>query len=69
MHDEQNSTLGWLLAGMGPPHFPTPLGVLRAIEQPTYDVMMNDQELEITKKKGHGDLEKLLNSGETWTVA
>ncbi len=69
IHDEQNSTLAWLLAGMGPPNFPTPIGVLRAVSQPTYEVMMNDQELEITKKKGHGDLEKLLNSGETWTVS
>jgi 2-oxoglutarate ferredoxin oxidoreductase subunit beta len=69
VHDEQNNTLSWLLAGMGPPHFPTPIGVLRAVSQPTYEVMMTDQENEITKKKGHGDLEKLLNSGETWTVS
>jgi 2-oxoglutarate/2-oxoacid ferredoxin oxidoreductase subunit beta len=69
VHDEKNETIGWLLSHIGPPDFPTPVGVFRAVSKPTYDEMINDQEKEVRAKKGPGDLAKLLNSGETWTVS
>jgi hypothetical protein len=31
--------------------------------------MINSQAAEVTKQKGKGDLTKLLNAGETWTVS
>jgi hypothetical protein len=31
--------------------------------------MINTQAQEVTKSKGKGDIGKLLNSGETWTVS
>ena len=37
VHDETDQTMAWLLSQMGPPHFPTPIGVLRAIEAPVYE--------------------------------
>ena len=48
--------------------FPMPLGVLRDIEEETYDDITTIQIEKFTKEKGPGDLEKLLNSGETWVV-
>ncbi|MHB1844702.1 MAG: 2-oxoacid:ferredoxin oxidoreductase subunit beta [Deltaproteobacteria bacterium] len=68
VHDPENEMLAFMLAHLGPPHFPTPVGVFRSVARPTYDAMMNEQEKDVLAKKGKGDLKKLLNSGETWVV-
>ena len=47
---------------------PAPLGVFYAISRPTYDGAMNKQIAEAKAKQGAGDLQKLLNGGDTWTV-
>jgi 2-oxoglutarate ferredoxin oxidoreductase subunit beta len=49
--------------------FPEPIGVFRAIDAPLYDVELNRQVTVAREKKGEGDLNKLFNSGETWTVS
>lgn len=69
-HDEkaEEPTLAFLLARMKHPEFPEPLGVLRAIEKPTYDELVNAQISQAIAQFGPGDLEKLFNSGDTWTV-
>ncbi len=69
VHDEENETKAWLISHLRPPHFPTPVGVFRAVSHPTYDALMNAQEADVVKAKGKGDLGKLLNAGETWTVS
>ena len=69
-HDEktENSQLAYLLSRMRYPEFPEPIGVFRAVERATYDSQINEQ-VEATKtQKGKGDLAKLFNSGDTWTV-
>jgi 2-oxoglutarate/2-oxoacid ferredoxin oxidoreductase subunit beta len=48
--------------------FPTPLGVFRQIFRPTVDGEIQRQIDEIKAKKGEGDLEKMLFSGNTWEV-
>lgn len=70
IHDERATepTLAYLLARMRHPEFPEPVGVFRAISQPTYDDMLLGQIREATDRKGRGDLKKLLSSGDTWTV-
>ena len=69
-HDEkaEEPTLAFLLARMVRPEFPEPVGVLRAIERPTYDEQSNKQIKDSIAKFGAGDLDKLFNSGDTWTV-
>ena len=67
VHDERDPVLGFLLARMAPPAFPTPLGVIRVVERPTLDDLMNRQ-IEQAKQVGEGDLEKLLHRGDVWTV-
>jgi 2-oxoglutarate ferredoxin oxidoreductase subunit beta len=69
VHDEQDPTLAYFLSHMGPPHFPTPVGVFRAVERPTYDRAMNEQITVARERQGEGDLDALLNGGETWEVS
>jgi 2-oxoglutarate ferredoxin oxidoreductase subunit beta len=69
VHDETNKTLGFLLSRMEPPAFPTPVGVVLAVKEPTCDEGFVSQLDEAITRQGPGDLEKLLNSGDTWVVA
>ncbi|HZO07998.1 MAG TPA: 2-oxoacid:ferredoxin oxidoreductase subunit beta, partial [Myxococcota bacterium] len=50
------------------PGFPTPLGVLRAVDAPPYERQIADQLAAVATKKGKGDLGKLLRAGDTWEV-
>ena len=70
IHDEarEDPTIASILARMEYPEHPVPLGVLRAIERPTYDAMMTDQIEDAIASKGPGDLQTLLYQGDTWTV-
>ncbi|HVC92692.1 MAG TPA: 2-oxoacid:ferredoxin oxidoreductase subunit beta [Pirellulales bacterium] len=69
-HDEraQEPTLAYLLSRMRYPEFPEPIGVFREVDRPKYDEMINAQIAEAKKAKGEGDLQKLYNAGDTWTV-
>ncbi|HZZ83363.1 MAG TPA: 2-oxoacid:ferredoxin oxidoreductase subunit beta [Anaeromyxobacteraceae bacterium] len=71
VHDATHSdpTIAFMLANLtGKPGFPTPIGVFRDVRLPTCDELTWQQIEEVTAKKGQGTLEKLLTSGETWTV-
>jgi 2-oxoglutarate ferredoxin oxidoreductase subunit beta len=70
VHDEhcESPTLAFQLARMAYPRFPTPLGVFRDIEKPSYEALMFDQIKATTAKLGPGDLNKLFASGDTWVV-
>ena len=57
-----------LLARMDYPDFPVPLGVFRSVAKPTYDELMEAQVQDAISRSGDGDLERLLNSGDVWTV-
>jgi 2-oxoglutarate/2-oxoacid ferredoxin oxidoreductase subunit beta len=51
------------------PGFPTPLGVLRAWDDlPRYEDVITEQVQEVIKKKGPGNLKKLLEAGDVWEV-
>ncbi|MEZ6131656.1 MAG: 2-oxoacid:ferredoxin oxidoreductase subunit beta [Planctomycetaceae bacterium] len=69
-HDEkaEDPSLAFLLAQMRHPEFPEPLGVLRSVSRPIYDECVRDQVASAKAQYGDGDLEKLLNSGDTWVV-
>jgi len=60
--------LAFLASQMTPPEFPTPLGVFRAVEEPTYEAGVVGQIERETERAGRGRLEDLLYSGDTWTV-
>ena len=48
--------------------FPTPLGVFRSWDLPRYEDVMAAQVRDITAKRGPGDIDKLLRSGDIWEV-
>jgi 2-oxoglutarate ferredoxin oxidoreductase subunit beta len=66
VHDETSDTIPFLLSRMNAPEFPTPLGVLRKVDRPSYDSLMNAQIEEASAKRV--SVQDLLNAGETWTV-
>jgi 2-oxoglutarate ferredoxin oxidoreductase subunit beta len=69
VHDERGSTShAMLLAEMAPPEFPMPLGVLRAVDEPTFETGVREQIARVTAEKGAGDLRRALHSGHTWRV-
>ena len=51
------------------PELPEAIGVLRAVERPTFDALVNEQVEAARVQAGRGDVADLLRSGETWTVA
>ncbi|MBI1738698.1 MAG: 2-oxoacid:ferredoxin oxidoreductase subunit beta [Acidobacteria bacterium] len=71
VHDEKNENpaYAFLLSRMdATPGFPTPIGVLRAVEGVRYEDRIAEQIREVTAKRGKGDLAKLLQQGDTWEV-
>jgi 2-oxoglutarate ferredoxin oxidoreductase subunit beta len=69
-HDETKpaASLAYILSRMDYPDFPVPVGVLRAVERPTYDGIVEEQEALAIQRSGSGDLDKMFNSGDTWVV-
>jgi 2-oxoglutarate ferredoxin oxidoreductase subunit beta len=63
-----NPALAFLAATqLLPAALPTAIGVLRAVERPTYETGVIEQ-IHAVESKGVGRLEDLLASGDTWTV-
>ena len=48
--------------------FPQPVGIFRDVERPTYEDLLADQINVAVSKSGPGQLEKLIYSGDMWTV-
>ncbi|MFO0571809.1 MAG: hypothetical protein U0263_39665, partial [Polyangiaceae bacterium] len=67
IHDETNATIAMMLARMPYPQFPVAVGVLYNVTRPTYDDTVHAQ-VDTAKAKTKADLQKLLASGNTWTV-
>jgi 2-oxoglutarate ferredoxin oxidoreductase subunit beta len=50
------------------PAFPEPIGVFRNVEHETFEDAVRGQIDQAVSQKGKGNLQKLFNSGDTWTV-
>jgi 2-oxoglutarate/2-oxoacid ferredoxin oxidoreductase subunit beta len=71
VHDEtrQSPSLAFALARLASaPTMPTPIGVFRAVERPTYEVEVQRQLVSAVDRQGPGDLAALIGSGATWDV-
>ncbi len=69
VHDEHNPIITNLLLEMTfDTEMPTPFGILRCVEEPTYDGMLHQQIADVKELKGEGDLETLFYSGDVWEV-
>ncbi|HEY6559494.1 MAG TPA: 2-oxoacid:ferredoxin oxidoreductase subunit beta [Polyangiaceae bacterium] len=67
VHDERSDTTPFLLSRLTAPHFPTPFGILRAVEQPSYETLAAEQ-LQRIQGSTPGSVQSLLESGVTWAV-
>lgn len=69
VHNENSRELAFILSEfMEKPGFPVPLGVFYKSEVSCYEDELTEQINYSIEKYGEGDLEKLLFSGNTWTV-
>src|SRR4051794_26863059 len=75
IHDEKAAqpTLAYLLSRMAhhegsEDSFPEVVGVLRAVERPVHNELVEAQVSEVTRSRGKGNLQDLLTGDETWTV-
>jgi len=70
VHDEANADpgLALLLARCTSPEFPTPIGVLRAVSEPTYEEQTEAQNQAQIAARGQGSLSELLYAGDRWDV-
>ncbi len=68
VHDEKSTTAyPYMLSQLGPPDFPTAVGVLYCDEEAAYDDMLEAQ-IAAARKPGARDLAKLLAGPESWEV-
>ena len=71
VHDEQRPepshafALSRLASG---PYEPTPVGIFRAIERPSYEIELSRQLAAVQERGGAPDLDGLLGSGNVWEV-
>lgn len=69
VHDEKDFVIASLLANFTyRDEFPDPIGVLYAVDAPTYDDQMVRQIDLAVKTNGKGTVRDLLNAGDTWVV-
>jgi 2-oxoglutarate ferredoxin oxidoreductase subunit beta len=64
----KDPSVAFMLARMEQPDFPQPVGIFRAVQRDTYEDMMAAQIEAARAKQGQGQLEKLIYSGDMWTV-
>ena len=67
VHDEKNRVLAGLLAAIRPPNFPEVLGVIYCDPAQSYEVAVAEQNKQ-AYASGAGNLDKLMHSGNTWSV-
>lgn len=69
VHDESDYVIASLLSNMSyQTDFPDPIGVLYAVESETYEETMVAQINEAIKKKPSGNVQDIINAGDTWVV-
>jgi 2-oxoglutarate ferredoxin oxidoreductase subunit beta len=67
--ERQDATIAFALSRLSHhPDGPTPLGIFRNVQRPTYESVMSAQLVEAQSTRGPGDLAGLLASHGTWTV-
>jgi 2-oxoglutarate ferredoxin oxidoreductase subunit beta len=70
VHDEtlEDPTVAFMLTRMDYPEFPVPVGVIRAVQRPTYDDLMQQQIDRAVETQGEADLDALFRQGDIWEV-
>lgn len=67
VYDETNQGLAMLIAKMKPP-MPVAMGIIYRVQRPIYENQVHAQIQEAKSRKNAGDLQRILEEGNTWTV-
>jgi 2-oxoglutarate ferredoxin oxidoreductase subunit beta len=65
---EENPGYAYALSQMSYPDFPTPVGIFRKVERPTFEDGLHQQIDSAIESKGRGDLSKLILGSDYWEV-
>ena len=69
VHNESDYVIASFLSNLTyQSDFPDPIGVLYAIDSPTYEELMMEQINNAIGKKGSTSVQDILNAGDTWVV-
>ncbi|MDQ7039681.1 MAG: thiamine pyrophosphate-dependent enzyme [Rhodothermus sp.] len=69
VYDETNRELAYIMARIFfHSDLPQPFGIFYREKRPTYEDLLHRQIAEVTARKGKGDLQALLRSGDTWVI-
>lgn len=69
VHNEKDIVIASMLSSFTyNDNFPTPIGIIYAVDEPVYEDLLQDQINLAIEKQGKGDVQTLLNSGNTWEV-
>jgi 2-oxoglutarate ferredoxin oxidoreductase subunit beta len=70
VHDESavDPSLAFLLSRFRQPDFPEPIGVVRHLNKPAFDSMIDAQAERAAARNGRPDLQDVLTGVDTWTV-
>jgi 2-oxoglutarate ferredoxin oxidoreductase subunit beta len=70
VHDSrvEGPSYAYQLASLARPDFPVPVGVIREVEKPCYESVLDQGVKQAIAKQGPGDLAALLGEGDTWEV-
>lgn len=67
-HDEGDEKLAFMLSRMQYPEYPEPMGVYYDVKDDCYEDLLTQQVTDAIEQRGEGSIEKLLNSGDIFTV-
>jgi 2-oxoglutarate/2-oxoacid ferredoxin oxidoreductase subunit beta len=70
VHDEtlDDPTIAFMLSRMDYPDYPVPVGVIRAVQRPTYNDLLDQQIANAISTQGEGDINALFRQGDIWEV-
>ena len=69
VHDKKDYMIASMLSNMtSKPDTPEPIGVLYAVDKPTYEDNIESQLEDARNKKPKGSIQDILNAGDTWVV-
>lgn len=66
--EEENHGIHMMLCEMQWPELPVALGVIRNVKDRTYDDMVRDQVIDVSKTSPIHSMDELMHSGSTWEV-
>ena len=69
VHDETDWTIAMMLSHFTyQDDFPNPIGVFYCVDEPVYEVLLDEQIKFAIKNKGNGDIQALLDGADNWVV-